>query len=687
MKFSSLDIKDAMLKGIDEAGFERCTPVQEQSLPEALKGKDIIAQSQTGTGKTAVFVTTVYNRLLSELAEEAAEGAPSGTTGGRDKKRGPRALALAPTRELAVQLDTEAKRLGKHTPFSSIAIYGGVEYEKQLKALKEGVEFVVATPGRFIDLYKSRALTLKDVEIFIIDEADRMFDMGFAPDVRYIADKLPKGKSRQTMLFSATIDSNVRRLATRYMQEDYVQIEIEPEQITVDKIDQKVLYPSNEEKLPTLMALLKRPELERAIVFTNMKRTAEELEFKLLGNGIAAKALTGDVTQARRQRIIDSMKAGKLRILVATDVVARGLHIEDVSHVINYDLPEDAASYVHRIGRTARAGKSGCAYSLVCEDHALNLPEIESFIERKIEVEWIDEADLVEDKAGRYRRRRVDSGTGRGAAKGRARPGPKGGQKAGARGGPGRWPDRGGARTSKTTTNVASSGQGPAKPGRVKEDRPPRAPELEAPGRGRPDEAGASKERPAEGKKATEDKPTGDKPGGDKPTGRRRNGGRRGRRRGVQRGTRASVAQAKPGAPSGVEAVEAGAAERTGPGEAPSGERKIGRRPHKDRQGKKEERGASLEGRGKESRGARVKTGTGAGAGAKPRRGRPKGPTQSPAQGPGQRPAQSRGRAAGRRLRGETDTIGPGPTGATGKGPAKKPSVLARFMKSFLRKS
>ena len=676
MKFSSLEIKEAMLKGIDEAGFERCTPVQEQSLPEALAGKDIIAQSQTGTGKTAVFVTTVYNRLLSEAAAEAAEGAPAG-----GKKLGPRALALAPTRELAVQLDAEAKRLGKYTPFNSVAIYGGVEYEKQLKALKDGVEFVVATPGRFIDLYKSRALTLKDVEIFIIDEADRMFDMGFAPDVRYIADKLPRGKNRQTMLFSATIDSNVRRLATRYMQEDYVQIEIEPEQITVDKIDQKVLYPSNEEKLPTLMALLKRPELERAIVFTNMKRTAEELEFKLLGNGITAKALTGDVTQARRQRIIDSMKAGNLKILVATDVVARGLHIEDVSHVINYDLPEDAASYVHRIGRTARAGKSGCAYSLVCEDHALNLPEIERFIERKIEVEWIDEADLVEDKAGRYRRRRVEVGAGRGAVKGRARPGSKGGPGRGSGRGPGRGPSRGPekreGRAAKTTTDATSRVEGP------RQDKSSEAGPLEGGKEGR--------EGPGEVKKETEDRP-----GGDKSTGRRR----RGRRRGVQRGARAKEAQAKPGGPSGTEAAATGAAEKTGPGEAASGERKIGRRPHKTRQPRKEERvagskkksgddfkGARPEGRGKAGRSARAETGAGAGTGAKPRRGKPRVSGEGVAKGPGPRPAKTRGHAAGRRLRGEADTIGPGPTGATGKGPAKKTGVIARFMKSFLRKS
>ena len=352
MKFSSLDLHADILKGVEDAGFEKCTPIQEQSLPEAIAGKDIIAQSQTGTGKTAVFLLTIFTRLLDEAKEG---GASAGL---------PRALVMAPTRELAVQLDNEAKKLGKFLPFRSVAIYGGVDYIKQTRPLKEGVEIVLATPGRLIDLHKSRDLKFNDIDIFIIDEADRMFDMGFAPDINYIASKLPRGRPRQTMLFSATIDDNVHRLASKHMKKDYVLVEIEPEQVTVDKIDQKVLYISAEEKLPVLMALLNRPDLERAIIFTNMKRTAEMLEFKLKGNGYQMEVLTGDVSQSRRQRVIDSMKLGQVKILVATDVVARGLHIEDVSHVINYDLPQDAASYVHRIGRTARAGKSGKAYSL-----------------------------------------------------------------------------------------------------------------------------------------------------------------------------------------------------------------------------------------------------------------------------------------------------------------------------------
>ncbi len=426
MKFNILDLHEKMLQGIEDAGFEKCTPVQEQALPESVTGKDIIVQSQTGTGKTAVFITTIYNRLV---------------IAGEERPKGARALVMAPTRELAVQIDTEAKKLALHLPFRSIAIYGGVEYEKQVSALKEGVDLVVATPGRMIDLYKSKSLSLKDIEIFVVDEADRMFDMGFAPDISYIASRLPKGKDRQTMLFSATIDENVHRLASRYMKPDPVVVEIEPEQVTVDKIDQKVLYPSNEEKLVMLMALLRRPDVERAIIFCNMKRTVEMLEWKLSKNDFLAMGLTGDVSQSKRQRIIDDMKAGRLKILVATDVVARGLHVEDITHVYNYDLPQEAASYVHRIGRTARAGKSGKAYSLVCEDHAFNLPEIEKYIERKIPAEWIDEADMLKDKAGSYRSRGPRSGAqggkgGKGQGQGKAASGRGGSQKSSsARGG------------------------------------------------------------------------------------------------------------------------------------------------------------------------------------------------------------------------------------------------------------
>ncbi|MBI5344717.1 MAG: DEAD/DEAH box helicase, partial [Deltaproteobacteria bacterium] len=390
MKFESLNLAPDILKGIHDAGFEHCTSIQEQSIPECLMGKDLIAQSQTGTGKTAVFLITIFTKVMAS--------GPN-TTGK------PKALVMVPTRELAAQVIDDAVKLGRHLSFRSVAIYGGVEYGHQINALKTGVELVVATPGRMIDLYKSRALSLDNIEIFVIDEADRMFDMGFAPDIMFIAGRLPKKKPRQTMLFSATIDSNVRRLASRYMRPGPVMIEIEPLQVTVNAIDQKVIYVSNKEKLSILLTLLKRPEVLRSIIFCNMKITAEKLGWKLAANGLPAKVLTGDVTQERRHKIIEGMKSGEIKMLVATDVAARGLHIEGITHIFNYDLPDDAASYVHRVGRTARAGKSGKAYSLVCEDHVLNLPEIEKYIERKVESEWIEDSELVKDIAPEYKER------------------------------------------------------------------------------------------------------------------------------------------------------------------------------------------------------------------------------------------------------------------------------------------
>lgn len=448
MKFETLGFHPDILKGVQDAGFEQCTPIQEQAFPECVAGNDVIAQSQTGSGKTAVFLLTIFMRLL---------GAGPKTTGS------PRALVMVPTRELAVQVAEDAEKLGKYLPFNSIAIYGGVEYNKQVNALKEGVELVVATPGRMIDLYKSKTLSLDAIEIFVIDEADRMFDMGFAPDIMYIASKLPKDKPRQTMLFSATIDENVRRLSSRYMKPEMAVVEIEPEQVTVNLIDQKIIYVSNEEKLDVLITLLKREEVERAIIFTNMKRTAEMLGVKLTGNGLPAKVLTGDITQERRSKIIEGMKSGKVKILVATDVAARGLHIDGITHVFNYDLPDDAANYVHRIGRTARAGKTGTAFSLVCEDHVLNLPEIEKYIERKLEPEWIDDSELVKDTAPAFHHKRRSAPQQGGRGKG-----PEG---------RGRDRDRGPSRDKKRPERPARKTEGAAPV--EKTDKPERAEKAE----------------------------------------------------------------------------------------------------------------------------------------------------------------------------------------------------------------
>jgi len=387
MKFDTLNLDPKLMDGIRKLGYERCTPVQEQTLPESLQGRDVSAQAQTGTGKTAVFLITIIQRMIDS------------------KKSGDhlRALILVPTRELAVQVEKQAIALCKHLQYKTVCLYGGVGYDKQLQDMKKAC-IAIATPGRLIDLVKSRQADISKLEYFVIDEADRMFDMGFLPDVRYIMRKIPRREKRQTMLFSATLDSRIRQIASSYMR-DTVEIEIDPEQVTVGNVEQSLFHVSREEKMPLLLALIKREEMPKLIIFTNMKRTAEEVAFKLNGNGIPADAITGDLDQKKRLRLIEKMQKGGIKILVATDVAARGLHIDDVTHVINYDLPTETANYVHRVGRTARAGAKGVAYTLACEDLVENLPLIERYIEHKIKVEFID-FTLPEDKAGRYRQPR-----------------------------------------------------------------------------------------------------------------------------------------------------------------------------------------------------------------------------------------------------------------------------------------
>ncbi len=553
MKFEILNLHSDILKGVADAGFERCTPIQEQALPDCVEGKDIIAQSQTGTGKTAVFVLTIMNHF--------ARG--DGHPGSR-----PRALVMVPTRELAVQVEQDAVKLSRHLPFKTLAVYGGVEYDRQVSALKTGVDLVVATPGRMIDLYKSKTLSLDDIEIFVIDEADRMFDMGFAPDITYIASHLPKEKPRQTMLFSATIDTNVERLAARYMKKDTTRVEIEPDQITVDAIDQKVIYVSNEEKLPVLMGLLKRPDAESVIIFTNMKRTAEMLEFKLKGNGFHAMALTGDMSQSKRQKVMEGMKSGKVKILVATDVAARGLHIEGVTHVVNYDLPEEPANYVHRVGRTARAGKSGKAYSLVCESYAFNLPDIEKYIDRKIESEWIDDADMVADAAGRFfgsrgagpggRAKRTDRSGGRSSEK------PAGGRPSGRSGG--RSSAKPQERPSGDVAGTAPSEQSRTRPPeKDMSGRPGRIVRPERVGKPRPKPLSAREEREIEARMAsTETSEQGETPSAPRRRRRRRRpSGGKGRPAEGEK-------QAQPSGTEGDTARKSSGARPEGSGEAPA---------------------------------------------------------------------------------------------------------------------
>ena len=410
MKFEEFSLDEKLLQGLDEAGYKECMPVQEQTLYHSLKKKDVGVQSQTGTGKTAAFLITVLQLHQSD----------------RDEMKN--TLVVVPTRELAVQIEQEALLLSKYLDVKIVSIFGGTGYKKQESLIEEGADIIIGTPGRLIDFAKSGKLKLKDIGILIIDEADRMFDMGFIPDLRWMIRRMPAREDRLTMLFSATLSSRVKQLAWEYM-DDPVEIEIEPESITVEEIDQVLYHVSKDEKVKLLLGILKKENPETAIIFINTKQHAVELSKRLDYNGYKSSCLMGDVPQKKRLSIINRMKSGDIKLLVATDVAARGLHINDLEMVINYDLPEDCENYVHRIGRTARAGKSGKAVSLACEKYVLGLPAIEEYIKMKIPVEWADESMFEEDSSegirfkperkgplGRSGGRKGGSGNRRGAA-------------------------------------------------------------------------------------------------------------------------------------------------------------------------------------------------------------------------------------------------------------------------------
>ncbi len=370
MKFAEFNLHPDVLRGIDDAAFTDCTPVQEMTLDKTLKGIDVYVQSQTGTGKTAAFLITIFHLFLTN-----------------DRYKNKKALIIVPTRELAVQVEKEAKQLGKHCRFKVGSFFGGIGYEKQEKLLKDNLNVYVGTPGRLIDFYKSGKLDLKAFDILVIDEADRMFDMGFIPDIRYMAKRMPPPTERLTMLYSATLSQRVKQLAWEYMN-DPVEIEIQPEHVTVDTISQKMYHVSREEKFSLLLGLMRKEEPRSVLIFTNTKKMAEIVSRRLGVNGFTNEYISGDLPQKKRLQIIENIKSGRTTLLVATDVAARGLHIEDLDMVVNYDLPDDCENYVHRIGRTARAGKSGKAISLACETFVFNLEAIEKFIGMKIPTEW-----------------------------------------------------------------------------------------------------------------------------------------------------------------------------------------------------------------------------------------------------------------------------------------------------------
>ncbi|MGD8525648.1 MAG: ATP-dependent RNA helicase RhlB, partial [Thioalkalispiraceae bacterium] len=362
-----------------------CTPIQAETLPIALSGKDVAGQAQTGTGKTAAFLIAVYSYLLRHPASE------------KRKVNQPRALILAPTRELAVQIHKDAEVLGKHTGFKLGLIYGGTGYESQRRQLEEGVDILIGTPGRIIDYFKQHVFDLHACQCLVLDEADRMFDLGFIKDIRFLLRRMPKPEQRLSLLFSATLSFRVSELAYEHMNNP-VRVEIEPEQVTSGQIEESVYYPAKEEKIPLLLGLLKNKDMQRTVIFINTKRTAEKVGAYLKGNGYEAALLSGDVPQTKRLRLLNEFTEGKLNILVATDVAARGLHIPEVSHVINFDLPQDVEDYVHRIGRTGRAGASGEAISFACDEYVFSMPDIEEYIGHKIPMVQMDSSLLVEPR-------------------------------------------------------------------------------------------------------------------------------------------------------------------------------------------------------------------------------------------------------------------------------------------------
>ena len=369
--FAGLNLPEPVLRGVHETGFEYCTPIQAEALPLALAGQDVAGQAQTGTGKTAAFLLAAFTHLLRHPAAE-----------GRRPTQ-PRAIMLAPTRELAVQIHKDAEVLGKYTGFRLGLVFGGTGYDSQRKMLEEGVDMLIGTPGRIIDYFKQHVFDLNAAQVMVLDEADRMFDLGFIKDIRFLLRRMPPPARRLSMLFSATLSYRVTELAYEHMNNPQF-VRIEPDKRTADKVTQVLYHTAIEEKLPLLVYLLQHRDPTRSLVFTNTKDMAENIAATLKGNGLNAAVLSGDVPQNQRLRILLDFTEGRLPVLVATDVAARGLHIPDVSHVFNYDLPQNAEDYVHRIGRTARAGASGDAVSFACERFVFGLPEIEDYIGHKI---------------------------------------------------------------------------------------------------------------------------------------------------------------------------------------------------------------------------------------------------------------------------------------------------------------
>jgi ATP-dependent RNA helicase RhlB len=396
--FDDLDLPESIRRAVDDLGFTNLTKVQSEVLPMSLAGRDVVAQAQTGSGKTAAYLLTVFAHIL-----RVPRSSPPET---------PRALIVAPTRELAVQIASDAEGLGHHAGIRCHVVFGGLDYRKQREILERGTDLLIGTPGRLIDYHKKGSYSLRQTEMVVIDECDRLFDMGFAEDLRWILRRMPHPKDRQSMMFTATLSQRVMTLGWRQMNEP-AEVVVSAEQLTPDSIHQVLYHVATREKLSLLLGLLEREGSSRTMIFVNTRIRAQRLVDDLRRHGYSARGLTGNVVQTKRLRVLDEFRDGKLPILVATDVASRGLHIEGVSHVINYDLPQDSEDYVHRIGRTARVGAEGKAITLACEDYVYSLDAIQRYVGYELPTEFADDALFAEVRPRDPRPRRTDSRRGR----------------------------------------------------------------------------------------------------------------------------------------------------------------------------------------------------------------------------------------------------------------------------------
>ena len=385
--FAEFDLPEPLLRGLTDSGYERCTPIQEMAIPLGLAGKDVAGEARTGTGKTAAFLVPIFSHLLAQ---------------GPRRESAPDTLMIAPTRELAIQIQKDALAIGRHTGLRVMAVFGGMDWRKQANQLRDGCDLVVGTPGRMIDYLKQRALDPRSIRHLVIDEADRLFDMGFIADLRWILRRLPPYQQRQSMLFSATLGYRVLELTYEFMNLPQ-KVAMGGVERTVEEVTEELYHCGAHEKLSLLLGLLKREEWTRMMVFANTRYQVDWLAAKLTGNGYPAEGITGNLDQHRRISLLDRFKNGEVKILVATNVAARGLHVDDISHVVNYDVPADPEDYVHRIGRTARAGALGKAITLCCDRFATHLPFVEEYLGRKVPVAWADDDLFIADRAPDYR--------------------------------------------------------------------------------------------------------------------------------------------------------------------------------------------------------------------------------------------------------------------------------------------